>query len=110
MAHKVDLLAPGDGTTFLLDGTYLSNLVKDEPPEGQPAELYLFIERYVRGKLYRRFVHTIAAETEEQAISRLREFASRSDVALIEETTRKPIQKDWLSPETLATSKQEVSG
>lgn len=109
MARKLTtaaLIAPKDGATFLLTETYLSNLNDDGmPPAGEPAELHLFIERRINGKFDRRLIHTLTAENEEAAIAQLREFASRPDVQLVEEKSRKVIPKEWFDHE-----QAEVSG
>ena len=98
-----ELLAPKKEVSFLLTDMYLSNLSNDgAPPTGELAELYLFIERQLRGKFDRRIVYTIAADSEAEALVQLREFASRSDVELVEEKTRKTILKDWLRDEQTA--------
>lgn len=72
-----------------MDSTYLSNEKNGKWPAGKPVEFYLFIERWRGGKKQQRFVHEITAPTEERALDELRELASRPDVTLIEEQTRK---------------------
>jgi hypothetical protein len=91
---KPDIMPPMDGVTYLMDETYLSNLKNGKPPFGEPVELIVFVERFVR-KQKRCFVHAFSAATEEDALEELREFASRSDVTLVEEKTRKPVPKQW---------------
>jgi ATP-dependent helicase YprA (DUF1998 family) len=93
--NKSDILSPMDGVYYLMDETYLSNVKNGKPPVGEPVELQIFVERFVR-KQKRRFVHEFTAATEEEVLAQLEAFASRSDVTLVEEKTRKPIPKDWL--------------
>lgn len=97
--QKPFVLSPAEGVTYLLDQFYLSNLKGDAPPEGEPVEFYIFVER-LRPHERRRSVETISAETEDAALDQLRTFASRPDVTLVEERTRKPIPKEWLQKET----------
>ena len=96
---KPFILPPTDGVSYFLDQFYLSNLKGDAPPQGEPVEFYIFVTRF-RPHEERRSVETILAETEDAALDQLREFASRSDVTLLEERTRKAIPKDWLAKET----------
>jgi len=92
---KPDILPPMDGVYYLLGETYLSNIKNGKPPTGEPVELQIFVERFVR-KQKKRFVHEFAAETEQGALAQLEEFASRPDVTVVEEKTRNPIPKEWL--------------
>ena len=93
---KPDILPPMDQVYYFMDETYLSNLKNGRPPVGELVELHVFVDRFVR-KQKQRFVHEFAAATEEEAIAQLREFASRPDVTIVEEKTRKPVSKAWLS-------------
>jgi len=89
------VLPPTEGITYLLDETFLMNLKHGRPPEGKPVEYYLFVERIIR-KQRRRFVHTIQEATVEAANNRLAEFAERNDVTIVEEKSRKTLEKTWL--------------
>lgn len=65
---KPDILPPMEGVYYLMDETYLSNFKNGKPPQGEPVELQIFIERFVR-KEKRRFVHEFSAATEEEALA-----------------------------------------
>lgn len=93
---KPDILPPMEGIYYLLDEIYLSNIKNGKPPKGEPVELHVFVERFVR-KQKKRFVYEFAAATEEEALAQLEDFASRPDVTLVEEKTRQPIPKYWLA-------------
>ena len=91
-----------EGVSYLMDSIYLSNQKQSgEWPVGEPIELYIFLERWKGGKKEQKFVQTIAAPTEEEALDQLRVIASRSDVTLMEEATRKEVPKDFLTDKQL---------
>lgn len=91
---KSPILPPTNGISYLMDSTYLSNEKNGHWPE--TAELYIFMERW-RGKhKQQRFVYEIAAPDEQSALDELIAIASRPDVRLIEERTRKAIAKEFL--------------
>lgn len=94
--QQLMLKPPTEGVSYFLDGMYLSNEKDGAWPVDQPAELYLFMERWRGGKKEQRFVYTIEAKTEELALDKLREIASRADVTLVEEATHRVIPKDFL--------------
>jgi hypothetical protein len=96
---KPDISPLTEGVHYLMDETYLSNVRDREPPFGELVELHIFVERYV-GKQKKRFVYEFKAATEKAALAQLEEFASRADVTLVEEKTRKPVPKEWLEKET----------
>jgi hypothetical protein len=84
------------GVCYQLDSTYLSNL-KEGQPHPVPVELYCFIQRLAaKPRRPSHFVHTFAAPTEKEALDLLREFASRTDVRLVDEKTRRLVPKEWL--------------
>lgn len=95
---KPFILPPMEGVSYEMDETYLSNLKGSEPPHGEPVELHLFVVRFIR-KQKQRNVYTITAATESIALRLLEEFASRPDVHIVEEKTRKPVPKEWLTKE-----------
>ena len=99
MKRKPDILPPMEGVSYLMDETYLSNLGNGEPPVGEPVELIVFVERYIR-KEKKRFVYEFKGADEKAALAQLEEFASRPDVTLVEEKTRKPVPKEWLEKES----------
>jgi hypothetical protein len=96
---KPDILPPTDGITYLMDETYISNLRGGKPPFGEPVELIIFVERYIE-KQKKRCVCAFIGATEKAALAQLEEFASRPDVTLVEEKSRKPVPKQWLKKES----------
>jgi hypothetical protein len=92
---ELSIQSPTEGVTYKLDSTYLSNEREGEP-HPVPFELYCFIQR-MTAKRSTHFVHTFEGPTEMEAIDQLEEFASRSDVELVEEQTRKHVPKEWLT-------------
>jgi hypothetical protein len=96
---KPDILPPMEGVSYLMDETYLSNLRDGKPPFGELVELVIFVERYI-GKQKKRCVCEFTGATEQAALAKLEEFASRSDVTLVEEKSRKPVPKQWLEKES----------
>ena len=97
MARKKPfILPPTDGIRYEMDETYLDNCNKNrEPPYGEPVELCVFLVRFV-GKQKLRSVESFTASNEADALKAMREFASRPDVTLVEEKSRKAVPKEWM--------------
>lgn len=97
MAHKQPfIIPPMEGLRYEMDDTYIDNLDKNRnPPYGEPAELCVFLVRFIwKHKL--RGVESFTAANEASALDLLRAFASRADVTIVEEKSRKPVPKEWM--------------
>lgn len=93
---KPFILPPMAGLRYEIDETYFDNLDKSgKPPYGEPVELVVFLVRFI-GKQKLRSVESFTAANESDAISLLRDFASRPDVTVVEEKSRKPVPKEWM--------------
>ena len=95
MARKKPfILPPTDGIRYEMDETCLDNCNKDRKPR-EPVEFFVFLVRFV-GKQKLRSVESFTASNEAEALEAMREFASRPDVTLVEEKSRKAVPKEWM--------------
>ena len=98
VARKKPFMSPANGRDTLRDGRNLCSTTAIKIANLHTVSRLnccVFLVRFV-GKQKLRSVESFTASNEAEALEAMREFASRPDVTLVEEKSRKAVPKEWM--------------